>query len=88
MFLLPAAVLIPLLAGLLLSAAAGAKVRAILSGGALLACFNIPLPVLAVTSKFFPRGSHTPEWIALGVLLGLALLGSLPPLTLLRDRKP
>jgi len=84
-FLFPSLGLVPCIAGLLVSAAAGKRWQSYMSGGALLGYFHLAPMSMAVSSSFFPKGSNGPEWVGLGVIITMTLVGGLPPLALLRD---
>ncbi|MCU0290877.1 MAG: hypothetical protein MUF10_02665 [Thermoanaerobaculaceae bacterium] len=74
----------PMVAGLLAAGTAGDRLHMALSGGSLLAIFNLPGIILLVGSQVMGRESKVPMVATVSLLVGLALLGSLPALRLLR----
>lgn len=80
---------VPVAAGLVVSAAAGDGRRMALSGGALLALLNLPGMAFLVVASLLGMGSRAGTVAALGLIAVLTLAGSLPPLALLRrGRRP
>lgn len=75
---------VPVAAGLVVSAAAGDGTRMALSGGALLGLFNLPGMAFLVVASLLGQGARAATVTALGLIAVLTLAGSLPPLTLLR----
>ena len=74
----------PMMAGLLAAGTAGDRLHMALSGGSLLAIFNLPGIVLLVGSQVMGRESGCPMVATVSLLVALALVGSLPALRLLR----
>lgn len=74
----------PMVAGLLAAGTAGDRLHMTLSGGSLLAFFNLPGIVLLVGSQVMGRESKVPVVATVSLLVVLALVGSLPALRLLR----
>lgn len=84
LFLWPSLLLVPAVAGFIVSATAGKRVLYYTSGLALFSMMNLPMMALAGLGYVCAKGSHLPAVVAL-VILGLAtLLAWIPPLTLLR----
>ncbi|MGV8040022.1 MAG: hypothetical protein AB2L07_08080 [Thermoanaerobaculaceae bacterium] len=76
----------PMAAGLVAAATAGDRLTTALSGGALLAVFNLPGIVLLAASQIMGRDSPVPMAATLTLVAVLALVGTLPALRLLSRR--
>lgn len=75
---------VPVAAGLVVSAASGDGFKLALSGGALLGLFNLPGMAYLVVASLLGQGARAGAVAALGLIALLTLAGSLPPLLLLR----
>lgn len=84
--LLVGLIVAPMTAGLVAAATAGDRLTTALSGGALLAVFNLPGIVLLAASQIMGRDSPVPMAATLTLVAVLALVGTLPALRLLGRR--
>jgi hypothetical protein len=84
LFLWPSLLLIPAVAGFIVSAAAGKRALYYTSGLALFAMMNLPMMALAGLGYVCAKGSHLPAVVALVILGVSTLLACFPPLVLLR----
>ncbi len=84
LFLWPSLLLVPAVAGFIVSASAGKRALYYTSGLALFAMMDLPMITLAGLGYVCAKGSHVPAVVALVILAVSTLLAWLPPLTLLR----